>query len=315
MLIDEAIIKVKAGRGGDGAVSFRREKYVDRGGPDGGDGGDGGSVMLECSNHVHTLSDFARLKSFKAEDGHPGEKMRRHGKNGKDLILKVPPGTLISENNHIVVDLKDLGEKFVIAKGGRGGLGNVHFATSTNQTPKQFKPGTPGKEREIKAVLKLIADVGLIGLPNSGKSTLISVISNATPKIAGYPFTTLEPCLGVATYHNKKLIVCDIPGLIEGAAEGRGLGHKFLRHVERTKILVHLIDVTSLNLKKDYLMIRAELEKYSGTLAKKKEIVVLTKIDLVKKPPEDFKYDLAISAVSHKGIEELLSTISKKLEN
>lgn len=313
MLVDEAKITIRAGKGGDGVVSFRREKYVDKGGPDGGDGGDGGSIILECSGQVHTLSDFARLKDFRAEDGRPGEKMRRHGKDGKDLILKVPPGTVVSDNNRVIVDLKDLGEKVVITKGGKGGLGNVHFASAINQTPKQFKPGIPGEEKSVKLALKLIADVGLIGLPNSGKSTLISVISNARPKIADYPFTTLEPCLGVANYHEKKLIVCDIPGLIEGAAEGRGLGHKFLRHIERTRILVHLIDATSTDIDRNYKSVRTELKKYNPELLHKKEIIVLTKIDLIKKLPRDFKYDLAISAVSHKGIEELLKIISKEL--
>ena len=313
MLIDEATITIRAGKGGDGVVSFRREKYVDKGGPDGGDGGDGGSIILECSDQVHTLSDFARLKDFRAEDGHPGERMRRHGKDGKDLILKVPPGTVVSDNNRVIVDLKDLGGKVVITEGGKGGLGNVHFASAINQTPKQFKPGTPGEEKSVRLALKLIADVGLIGLPNSGKSTLISVISNARPKIADYPFTTLEPCLGVASYHEKKLIVCDIPGLIEGAAEGRGLGHKFLRHIERTRILVHLIDATSTDIDRDYKSVRTELKKYNPELLHKKEIIVLTKIDLIKKLPDDFKYDLAISAVSHKGIEELLKIISREL--
>lgn len=313
MLVDEATITVKAGRGGDGAVSFRREKYVDKGGPDGGDGGDGGSVILECSDQVHTLSDFARLKDFRAEDGRPGEKMRRHGKDGKDLALKVPPGTIVNNNNQIIADFQNLGEKFLIVKGGKGGLGNVHFANATNQTPRQSRPGASGEEKTIKLALKLIADVGLIGLPNSGKSTLIAVISNARPKIADYPFTTLEPCLGVATHHDKKLIVCDIPGLIEGAAEGRGLGHRFLRHIERTKILVHLLDATSPNLNNNYKTIRAELAKYNTELTRKKEIIVLTKIDLVKKLPEDFKYDLAISAATHKGIQELLKKISKEL--
>ena len=317
MLVDEAKIHIKAGRGGDGAVSFRREKYVPRGGPDGGDGGDGGSVIIECSDHVHTLSDYLRQKKFEAESGARGGRAQRHGKSADDLILRVPPGTIIEDlkTNELIFDFTKSGEKVIVAKGGRGGLGNVHFKSATHQAPREFKPGTPGEEEDLKLTLKLIADVGIIGLPNAGKSTLISAISSARPKIAEYPFTTLEPNLGAVDFHDKKFVVCDIPGLIEGASKGRGLGHKFLRHIERTKNLVHLIDATSQNPKRDYKTIRDELKNFSADLSKKGEIIVLTKSDLIKEPPVNFKYDLAISAATGSNVNKLLNLIAQKLSN
>lgn len=315
MLVDEAKIHVKAGGGGNGAVSFRHEKYVDKGGPDGGDGGKGGDIRFVATHSVDTLSVYAGLKDFKAENGTAGAKAKRHGKNGKDLVLEVPVGTVIFDlnSNLQITDLNKEKDEFVVVKGGKGGLGNVHFATSINQTPREFKPGEAGEENDIKLELKLIADVGIIGLPNAGKSTLISAISHARPKVADYPFTTLEPVLGVASYDKKNIILADIPGLIEGASEGRGLGHKFLRHIERTKLLLHLIDSTSENPQKDYQTIRSELEKFSKDLSLKPEIIVLSKIDLVKTLPKMSKSDLAISAATGKGIKELLQTLATKL--
>jgi len=349
MLVDEAEITVRAGKGGDGIVSFRHEKYVPKGGPDGGDGGDGGNVVMQAANNIHTLSDYARIKKFAAEDGVNGGKQKRRGKSGQDLILKVPVGTVIFdlETKRKIADLNSEGKKIVIAHGGKGGLGNVHFASPTHQTPTEFKPGEEGEERKLRLVLELIADVGIIGLPNAGKSTLLSVISSARPKIADYPFTTLEPVLGAVQYHDKKFIACDIPGLIEGASEGKGLGHKFLKHILRTRILVHLIDATSPDPQKDYQTVRTELEKFAPSLALKKEIVVLTKIDLVNlakdyshhpiskdynkdetahkqketpttpdkvgELPKRFKYDLAISAATNKNIKALLDKIVQNL--
>lgn len=315
MLVDEATIHIKAGKGGDGAVSFRREKYVPRGGPDGGDGGRGGDIVFVCTNSVDTLFDYSRLKDYKAENGYAGKKTRKHGKDGSDLILRVPPGTVFYDGKQKIVDLKKEGDDFIVAHGGKGGLGNDHFKTATNQTPREFTAGKPGEERDLKLVLKLIADVGIIGLPNAGKSTLISAISHAKPKVADYPFTTLEPVLGVATYDKKQIILADVPGLIEGASQGRGLGHKFLRHIERTKLLLHLIDATSEDPQKDYRTVRGELEKFSKELAQKPEIIVLSKTDLVnddKKLP-DFKYDLAISAATGKGIKKLLQELASSI--
>jgi len=313
MLVDEATIHIKAGKGGDGAVSFRREKYVPRGGPDGGDGGNGGDIIFVCTNSVDTLFDYSRLKDYKAENGYRGAKTRKHGKDGADLTLRVPPGTIFYDGDKKIADLKKEGEDFIAANGGKGGLGNDHFKTPTNQTPRKFTAGKQGDEKNLKLVLKLIADIGIIGLPNAGKSTLISSISHAKPKVADYPFTTIEPVLGVANYDKKQMVLADIPGLIEGASEGRGLGHKFLRHIERTKLLLHLIDATSENPQKDYRAIRAELEKFSRELSLKPEIVVFSKIDLVDKLP-DLKYDLAISAATGKGIKELLQILAERVK-
>ena len=315
MLVDEAEIEVFAGRGGDGAVSFRHEKYVERGGPDGGDGGKGGDVIFVASNRPNTLTDFERLREFSAENGKPGERSQKHGKNGQDLTLSVPTGTIIYDaiDQTQLADLKIEGDKITIVRGGRGGLGNVHFATATHQTPRESKPGEKGEEKKLKLILKLIADVGIIGLPNAGKSTLISAMSNAHPKVADYPFTTLGPILGVVKYDDKAFVLADIPGLIENASEGRGLGHKFLRHIERTKILLHLVDATSENPSRDYKTVRDELKKFNPELTQKKEIIVLSKIDIAKELPNDFKYDLAVSAATGKGMQELHRQILKKL--
>lgn len=316
MITDEAEIHIRAGKGGDGAVSFRREKFVPRGGPDGGDGGQGGDVWIETSDNVHTLSEFARKKDWSAENGRNGESKKKQGKDGEDLELKVAVGTIVQFEGKILHDFTKLGDRLLLARGGRGGWGNHHFATATRQAPAFAKKGETGEEKELKLELKLIADVGLIGLPNSGKSTLLSRISNARPKIADYPFTTLEPNLGVVRIGNNELIFADIPGLIEGASRGKGLGDKFLRHIERTKILVHLIDINSDHLKKDYETIHQELKDWNEELLKKEEIVVLTKGDTLdeksaKMIAEIFSGEikkpvLLISAVSGQGIDKFL---------
>ncbi len=270
MLTDEATIKIIAGKGGDGLVSFRHEKYVPKGGPDGGDGGDGGDIFVICDDNTHTLSEFARKKEWRAEDGVKGKPKRQKGGQGQDLELRVPRGTVMKIDEKIIHDFTKIGERVLIAKGGRGGWGNVHFATATRQSPAFAKKGEPGETKTLKLELKLIADVGLIGLPNSGKSTLLARISNARPKIADYPFTTLEPNLGVVRCHEKQFVVADIPGLIEGASKGKGLGDKFLRHTERTNVLVHLIDINKEHIVQDYETIRQELALWSEKLLRKK---------------------------------------------
>ncbi len=311
MLVDEVKIQIKSGDGGDGAVSFRREKYISRGGPDGGDGGDGGNIIFKCSEDINTLSQYLRTKSFKAQDGQPGSGKKKKGKNGQDLILTIPPGTKIYDetNMNLIADFKYAGEEKVIAKGGKGGLGNVHFKSSTNQAPREFKSGQIGEKKLLFLVLQLIADVGLIGLPNSGKSTLLSAISNANPKTAPYPFTTTEPVLGKVSHKGKNFIVADIPGLIKGASKGKGLGYKFLKHIGRTKVLVHLVDASSDNPSKDYKTIRDELHAFDKMLTQKPEIIVINKIDLNTIAPEDFRFDVAISASKGKNINKLLDLI------
>lgn len=315
MLVDEATIDIEAGKGGDGAVSFRHEKYVDKGGPDGGDGGRGGNIVFLSSTDLNTLNDYARLKRFKAKSGDNGAKAKRYGAQGEDLILKVPVGTIITEqgSGKLVYDFRRPNESIVIAKGGKGGLGNVHFKSPTNRVPREFEPGGLGEQKNLHLELKLVADIGLIGLPNAGKSTLISVISNAKPKIANYPFTTIEPNLAVVKTKGRTFTVCDIPGLIEGASAGKGLGYKFLRHISRTKILVHLIDATSEDYEADYKAIRSELEKYDQGLEKKQEIIVLTKSDLIEKIDQKFKYDIAISSATNKNVSKLIDIILEKL--
>lgn len=313
-MIDEAIIEIEAGQGGDGIVSFRHEKYVAKGGPDGGDGGDGGNIYFEATTRLNTLSDFARIKSYQAENGLNGGPAKRHGKNGKDLTLYVPIGTIIKNfNGQEIVDLTQDKKRALIAKGGKGGLGNVHFKSATNRIPHEASRGEKGELKKITLDLKLIADVGLIGLPNAGKSTLLSVLSKAQPKIAAYPFTTLSPNLGVTTYKGRRIVFADIPGLIEGASSGKGLGYKFLRHVERTKLLVHLIDPQSADPAKDYQTIRDEIKKFNPLIFKKKEIVVFTKQDLGIAKPKEFKNALEISSATHTGIEDLLKKISQQL--
>ena len=282
--LDQAKIFIKAGKGGSGSAGFRREKFIEYGGPDGGDGGDGGSVILIAEENLNTLIDFRFQQHFKAEKGQDGMGKKKTGKSGKDLILKVPIGTQIFEedNNTLIEDLKSSGQKIIIAEGGRKGLGNVRFKSSTNRAPRKKTDGTEGEGLWIWLQLKVIADVGIIGMPNAGKSSLLSVLTKAKPKIANYPFTTLNPNLGVASYLDKEITLADIPGLIEGAHEGMGLGGKFLRHIERCKSLVHLIDMNSANILEDYLSVRNELSKYSKALMKKKEIIVFNKIDIIE---------------------------------
>jgi len=281
--LDQAKIYVKAGDGGSGSVSFRREKFIEFGGPDGGDGGDGGSVVLVAAANLNTLIDFRFQQHYKAEKGRNGMGKKKFGRAGNDLFLKVPVGTQIFEedNNTLIEDLKKNGQKIIVAQGGKKGLGNVRFKSSTNRAPKKKTDGTKGESFWIWLQLKVIADVGIIGMPNAGKSSLLSVLTKAKPKIANYPFTTLDPNLGVTNYSDKEVTLADIPGLIEGAHEGTGLGDKFLRHIERCKSLIHLIDITDEDILENYLKIRKELSKYSSNLLKKKEIIVFNKIDMI----------------------------------
>lgn len=327
--VDYVKIYVKAGDGGRGCVSFRREKYVPRGGPDGGDGGKGGDVIIQASSELHTLLDHKYQKTYKAERGQHGKGSNMKGKDGKDLIIKVPVGTVVkdAETGEILADLDEEGKYVVVAKGGKGGLGNAHFVTPTNQAPRYAQPGQKGQERWIILELKLLADVGLIGLPNAGKSTLISVISSARPKIADYPFTTLAPVLGVVKYGDyQSFVVADIPGLIENAHKGAGLGHQFLRHVERTSFLLHLVDVSDFlesDPREDFEKIHKELELYDPALIKKPFAIVGTKIDIAHKGERIKKLEkyckekgidfFPISAVKKEGIDKLLSYLVEKL--
>lgn len=324
--IDEARIYVKAGDGGNGCISFRREKFVPKGGPDGGNGGRGGSVIIRADRQLNTLLDFKYKRHYRAERGEHGRGKNQEGKSGKDEALKVPCGTLIKEANtgKVIADLVQHGDELVIARGGRGGKGNAEFATSTNQAPRIAEPGTKGEERELLLELKLLADVGLVGLPNSGKSTLISVISAARPKIADYPFTTLTPNLGIVyVAEGKTFTVADIPGLIEGAHKGKGLGVQFLRHIERTKVLVFLVDSTSENPKKDFRVLTHELNAFDPALLKKPSMVALTKKDIVdEKRMKKLKMISfgrkipihIISAVTRMGVDNLIREVWKMLQ-
>ena len=281
--LDQVKIYVKAGNGGDGSPSFRREKFIEYGGPDGGDGGGGGSVILKSEQNLNTLIDYRYQQHHKAKRGENGSGQNRTGKGGENLILKVPLGTQVFEedNKTLIYDFTKIGEKFIAASGGRGGLGNTRFKSSTNRAPRKYTKGTLGEEFTIWLQLKTIADIGIIGLPNAGKSSLLAAITNANPKIANYQFTTLNPNLGVASYDDKEITIADIPGLVEGAHKGTGLGIQFLKHIERCKSLLHMIDVTNDDLKKSYKQIKNELKKYSAKLSKKKELVVLNKVDLI----------------------------------
>ena len=283
--LDQVKIYVKAGDGGDGSPSFRREKFIEFGGPDGGDGGKGGSVIFKAERNLNTLIDFRYQQHHKAKRGDNGSGQNRTGKSGDDLILNVPLGTQVFEedNKTLIYDFDKVGDEFVVAKGGKGGLGNTRFKSSTNRAPRKFTKGTSGEEFTIYLQLKTIADIGIIGLPNAGKSSLLAAITNANPKIANYQFTTLNPNLGVARYDNKEITLADIPGLIEGAHKGTGLGIQFLKHVERCKSLLHMIDITNEDIKKSYKQVKTELKNYSSKLSKKKEIIVLNKIDLISK--------------------------------
>ena len=281
--LDQAKIYIKAGDGGAGSASFRREKYIEFGGPDGGDGGNGGSVILESERNLNTLIDFRYRQNFKAETGKSGSKKNKTGASGKDLILKVPVGTQIYEedNNTLIYDLTKNKEKFVVATGGKGGLGNTRFKSSTNRTPRKKTSGKKGEEFWIWLQLKVIADVGIIGLPNAGKSSFLSRCTKAKPKIANYPFTTINPNLGVLNINHKEIVLADIPGLIEGSHKGIGLGDKFLRHIERCKTLIHLIDISEKDILGNYLKIKSELSKYDKKILKKTEIIIFNKLDLI----------------------------------
>ena len=323
MFIDEVEIYIKSGKGGDGVVSFRHEKYIPNGGPDGGDGGQGGDVIFEIDNQTHGLSAYNQKKRFLAEDGQNGASKKKSGRNGQDLVLFVPPGTQIWEKNELVVDMKMNSGPVIMTKGGRGGWGNQHFATSIKQAPKWSKMGENGVGKKIRLILKTIADVGLIGLPNSGKSTLLSVLTAARPRIADYPFTTLAPNIGTYIDNDSRIIIADLPGLIEGASTGRGLGHKFLKHIERTRVLVHLIDATSDDIIKDYASVRNELSLFSNNILKKKEIVILSKIDLVdnlarsqiiEKLAKIRIVPVIISSATMFGVDKLIQKVKKALQ-
>ena len=281
--LDQVKIYIKAGNGGDGSPSFRREKFIEFGGPHGGDGGNGGSIILTSERNLNTLIDYRYQQHHKAQRGDNGAGQNRTGKSGEDLFLKVPIGTQVFEedNKTLIFDFKKEGEQFVAASGGKGGLGNTRFKSSTNRAPKKITKGTKGEEFTIWLQLKTIADIGIIGLPNAGKSSLLAAITNANPKIANYKFTTLNPNLGVASYDDKEVVLADIPGLVEGAHEGVGLGIQFLKHIERCKSLLHLIDITNLDIKESYDQVKKELASYSSEMLKKKEIIVLNKIDLI----------------------------------
>jgi len=312
--LDQAKIYLKAGNGGSGSASFRREKFIEFGGPDGGDGGHGGSIIFIADKNLNTLIDFRYQQHLKAERGQDGKGKKKTGKSGKDLILKVPVGTQIFEedNNTLVEDLTKFGQKIIIANGGKGGLGNVRFKSSTNRAPRKKTDGSIGENFWIWLQLKVIADIGIVGMPNSGKSSLLSVLTSAKPKIANYPFTTINPNLGVASYDNKEITLADIPGLIEGAHEGIGLGDKFLRHIERCKNILHLIDITNDNLLENYSKVRKELFKYSNKLTKKKEIIVFNKTDMISEDEINKKINIfnkkinkkiyIISVIKNKGL-------------
>ncbi|OYX42968.1 GTP1/OBG sub domain protein [Candidatus Saccharibacteria bacterium 32-49-12] len=317
MFVDTAKVLVQAGRGGDGAVSFRHEIYVDKGGPDGGDGGRGGDVIFVATDNLNTLLDFRYKPELKAKPGQSGAKRNRHGKSGETLFVKVPAGTVVKRDGEIIADLTEDGQEVVIAKGGDGGFGNAHFKSSVRQTPRIAEKGEPGDEFEAELELKLLADVGLVGFPNAGKSTFLSVVSNARPEIADYAFTTLTPNLGVADIDDGSILIADIPGLIEGASEGKGLGDAFLRHVERTAVLLHLIDAYSDDAAEAYRTIRQELEAYSPELIDRPEVIALTKIegldDEIIKMQRDALKEVApdrdifaLSAIAHKGTTEVL---------
>ena len=310
--LDQAKIYIKAGNGGSGSASFRREKFIEYGGPDGGDGGDGGSIIFETERNLNTLIDFRYAQHFKAENGYIGTKRKRTGATGKDLIIKVPVGTQIYEedNNTLIYDFTKNKERYLVAVGGKHGLGNVRFKSSTNRAPTKKTSGKVGEEFWIWLQLKVIADVGIIGMPNAGKSSLLAAITRARPKIASYPFTTLDPNLGVSYYDDKEVTLADIPGIIEGAHEGIGLGDKFLRHIERCKMLLHLIDLSEEKLEENYLNVRNELTKYDKILSTKKEIIVFNKSDLFGKKEIDEKLKIFKKKIKKKF--EIISVVTDK---
>ena len=317
MFVDRAKIFIRSGKGGNGAVSFRREPFVPEGGPDGGDGGKGGDVIFEADENMRTLMDFRYKRKYEAENGQDGMKKKRYGKNGEDLIIKVPVGTVVidEESGLVMKDLKKHGESFVAAKGGKGGKGNTKYATSTRQAPNFAEAGGFAKERNVILEMKLIADVGLVGFPNVGKSTLLSVSTSAKPKIANYHFTTIDPNLGVVKIYDTRFVMADIAGIIEGASEGAGLGHRFLKHIERTKVLIHVVDVSGSegrDPKEDFDKINKELEQYSEKLLKKPQIVAANKIDLIGEDSEEYSQcQLQSIKVSRKSLQLLPTSCSR----
>ena len=323
--LDQAKIYIKAGNGGSGSASFRRENFVEYGGPDGGDGGDGGSIIIESDRNLNTLIDFRYAQHFKAQNGKPGSKKNKTGGNGKDLILQVPTGTQIYEedNNTLIYDFTKNKEKYLVASGGKGGLGNVRFKSSTNRAPRKKTNGKIGEEFWIWLQLKVIADIGIIGQPNAGKSSLLAALTRAKPKIANYPFTTINPNLGVTYYDGKEVTLADIPGLVEGAHKGIGLGDKFLRHIERCKMLLHLIDLSEKDLINSYKKIKLELSAYDKNLGNKKEIIFFNKSDLlendtIKKKIKEFKNKIktkyeVISVFSNKDIQKVKKLLIKNV--
>jgi GTP-binding protein len=327
MFIDEAVISVRSGKGGDGVVHFRREKYVPRGGPDGGDGGRGGDVVLEVVPTLNTLATFQYKRKFRAEDGSNGAKQNQTGRSAPDLVIPVPPGTMVYDANAgtLVGDLIEPGYRLVVARGGRGGRGNIHFATSTHQAPREAERGAPPEERTLRLELKLIADIGIVGAPNAGKSTLLASVTSARPKIAPYPFTTLEPNLGVAMLdEDTNLVLADIPGLIEGAHQGVGLGHDFLRHIQRTRVLIHLLDGSAEDPLLDFSQINSELALFDPALAKKPQVIGFNKMDLpeakdrwpeIEKQLKKRGYGaLPISAATGEGVRQLLYRAAQLLQ-
>ena len=323
--LDLAKIYIKAGDGGNGCIGFRREKFIEFGGPDGGDGGNGGDVVIQCVENLNTLIDYRYQQHFKAERGIDGAGKNRAGANGEDFIVKVPPGTVVlaEDQETVLAEMTEVGQSYVAAHGGNGGFGNAHFKSATNQAPRHANPGRPGEELTIWLRLKLIADAGLVGLPNAGKSTFLATVSAAKPKIADYPFTTLHPNLGVVRAGDKDFVLADIPGLIEGAHEGAGLGTRFLGHVERTQVLLHLVDATQEDVGEAYRTVRRELKAYDLDLAKKKEIVALSKIDsldaetlaerLAELQKAARKKPIALSAVSGAGVKDALFALTREI--
>ncbi len=328
--LDEIIIHIKAGKGGNGCISFRREKYVPRGGPNGGDGGNGGDIIIVCDESSNTLVDFRYSKLFEAKNGENGMGRDMHGKHGNDLILPVPLGTQIyavydGEYEELLMDITEASASYVLAHGGNGGFGNTHFKSSTNQAPRFANPGQDGDEFDLKMQLKLLSDVGLIGLPNAGKSTLISVVTKAKPKIADYPFTTLVPKLGISRIEDHEVVIADLPGLIEGASSGKGLGDRFLKHVERCAVLVHLIDISIDDPVIEYKKIRNELHSFNKSLNDKNEIIVLSKIDTVPTDELEAKVNaikevtgkdpLIVSSVTRNGLDNLIYMMHEIVRN
>ncbi|MFC1531964.1 GTPase ObgE [Thermodesulfobacteriota bacterium] len=330
--LDDAVITTVSGDGGKGCVSFRREKFIPKGGPDGGDGGDGGDIIIRASSRLHTLSDFSSRRHFKSQNGKPGKGKNQTGKDGSNVVIEVPLGTIIydDETGEILADLLRDDQEIFILSGGKGGKGNSHFTTSTNRAPRFAQPGLPGQKKKLRLSLKHLADIGLIGLPNVGKSTLLSRLTMARPRIDRYPFTTIVPNLGVIEFDDQsRLTLADIPGLIEGASEGKGLGHRFLKHIERTRFLLHLIDITHVpdkDLLEDFYMLQDELEKYHPSLTKKDQMVLINKIDLLSSGQRDIKKirsalnkigleSLPISALTGDGLEDLKKTLARKKLN